>query len=540
MGWPHVFATQAVSISLGWLDDQFNQLSTTSTATYSVAGASLVGFLQAGTGAAARTVQSKERDIYHIKDYGAVCDGVADDTTAVNNSLVAAGSGTLIWTGTPLLTSGITISKGNHIFDGRTGINSSTRPGSYIIKDSTLNGVAVTVSGAARLYGGGVVAEEGNGNANIKIIANSARWDNGYSENAGTHGWYVDGTGSHNSNSWRLSHCRSYGNTNHGFYFTGDDANAGLADGCFAQANGGDGFFSEKTETAAAPAFNTFLNCGGETNTGYGIHLKGATDNAIVGGDFESNTTGDIYIESTETFATLGHQNRASVVTDNGYYTRRLDRYRNTRGTFHPAFRGASGTTKTATAVAISGATATITSASHGYSNGDTVFHNNFSNSNLNGAFAISNITTDTYDITFRTDSSSTVPVSASGLSVTIQMCGVYSTALGRYLIGDGYVEFWARLTASAVTNISGSLQFILPFPTENVDTNLYATCDLPFFSGITATDNVGAIVQQNGGVVASFYEDVGGTPGTPSQLAGSGLASTADLVIHGRYLIAQ
>jgi hypothetical protein len=47
------------------------------------AGASLIGFLQAGTGAVLRSVQDKFRDHYDAKDFGAVCDGVTDDTAAI-------------------------------------------------------------------------------------------------------------------------------------------------------------------------------------------------------------------------------------------------------------------------------------------------------------------------------------------------------------------------------------------------------------------------------------------------------------------------
>jgi hypothetical protein len=45
-------------------------------------GANLVGFLSSGTGATARTVQSKLRDVVSVKDFGAVGDGITDDSAA--------------------------------------------------------------------------------------------------------------------------------------------------------------------------------------------------------------------------------------------------------------------------------------------------------------------------------------------------------------------------------------------------------------------------------------------------------------------------
>lgn len=57
-------------------------------------GSSMVGFLQSGTGATARTVQAKLRDQENLSpfDFGAVGDGTTDDTTAVSNMVTAQSS----------------------------------------------------------------------------------------------------------------------------------------------------------------------------------------------------------------------------------------------------------------------------------------------------------------------------------------------------------------------------------------------------------------------------------------------------------------
>jgi len=53
-------------------------------------GSALAGFLQAGTSATARTVQSKLRDTLSVKDFGATGDGSTDDATAIQAAITAA------------------------------------------------------------------------------------------------------------------------------------------------------------------------------------------------------------------------------------------------------------------------------------------------------------------------------------------------------------------------------------------------------------------------------------------------------------------
>jgi len=77
-------------------------------------GSSLVGFLQSGTGAVARTTQAKLRDTVSVKDFGAVGDGVTDDTAAVQAAFnyIQTYGGKLLIDGNCAISSPLTILAG--------------------------------------------------------------------------------------------------------------------------------------------------------------------------------------------------------------------------------------------------------------------------------------------------------------------------------------------------------------------------------------------------------------------------------------------
>ena len=124
-------------------------------------GSNLIGFIQAGSGATARTAQSKMRDAVSVKDFGAVGDGVANDTTAIQNALNVNGA-IFFPKGTYKTTAALSVPANTVVFGagmGATTISCTngnvsqfvTAGNECVFRDFTIN---VTASGTTSQIGG--------------------------------------------------------------------------------------------------------------------------------------------------------------------------------------------------------------------------------------------------------------------------------------------------------------------------------------------------------------------------------------------------
>lgn len=122
----------------------------------SSAGTSKIGFLQAGTGAQARSAQDKLREIVSVKDFGAIGDGVTDDTAAIQAAVDATPTGTTIYfpAGTYAVSDEIRINKPLVVRGAGPGSFIADTGGAYLKQtDNTKNGFTLVPTAGGYAFG---------------------------------------------------------------------------------------------------------------------------------------------------------------------------------------------------------------------------------------------------------------------------------------------------------------------------------------------------------------------------------------------------
>lgn len=277
------------------------------------ANAFQVSYTPPFTNSVTTNVGDKLAQTVSAKDFGAVGDGVADDTAAIQAALNYA-TGVYLPIGTYKITSTLLVP-----------INTTLEGAS----------VATNIVVAADVVGIRVTAGDGINLRNFKLTKTGTHTSNGIDigsdilsggrcvlDRVYVQGMGNDGISVRNGNLGTIKDCNSSGNGRDGIHWGIEtvDNNAWVMDGCNAiENNGRDGIHLE-TGSSANDSFasksNMFNGIVAQGNGRYGVYV--GTRSNIINAYCEASGTADFYID------TYGQGNQISTVegavTDNGLY----------------------------------------------------------------------------------------------------------------------------------------------------------------------------------------------------------------------------
>lgn len=256
--------------------------------------------------ASARSNLGLDTLTFNVKNYGAVGNGVADDTAAINSAIAAvnaitAGAALFFPAGTYKITAALTaITVPVHI-SGSGGMGwylqgypASTR----LIFNAGVAGFSLGTASHFSIIENISLVSLSSGAENfdgITLLGNKNRLTNVAVEGFGRYGFNLDTSGVGNINLSRFDNCRSYGNRSHGYYITGPNSQA-----------------------------MTFTACDATGNLGWGFYTGSSTINTHVGLHASSNTLGAIYDNGGSSqylnpYSEGGTGNNVTFDTNNSY-----------------------------------------------------------------------------------------------------------------------------------------------------------------------------------------------------------------------------
>lgn len=278
-------------------------------------GAALAGYLPAGTGAVATTVQGKLRESVSIKDVG-VCDGSTDDSAKINTrltELAAAGGGAIyIPSGTTsAIESTIIVPAGCSIF------GHGKQQGGFLIKADV---VGLRLTGAdASLRGFGITKTGAHTTNGIEIGSLTDNARAAILEDLSVVGMGRDGISVRYGNLGTIRNIKASSNGRDGVHFGIEtvDTNSWTLDGTNdVQSNVRDGLHFEQGASqndAYASRSHLVLSIEAQTNGRHNLYV--GTPNNVINGYFEAGTTSDIYLD-TYAYGNFVIPTQAFIITD--------------------------------------------------------------------------------------------------------------------------------------------------------------------------------------------------------------------------------
>jgi len=250
------------------------------------------------------TAKSENSGVINVKDLGAIGDGVADDTVAIQAALTLGGT-VLLPSGTYKITTSLTMTSGGLIGMGASEsvitMASAALPAIIIANGAvglTISDLRVTRSIAATAGGHGI-SSLGNvvSRCNIEQITLDAHW----------YGLALGPT-----DYGHVGFVRTESNYSHGLYMTHSAAVGTLQwvlEQNLAQFNDGSGYYVEATSAGAVPSVSmgTWTGTTGYANTQYGIAFVGVATSSINGIRLNGGFIGDDGIAGIY-FSTHGYQ----------------------------------------------------------------------------------------------------------------------------------------------------------------------------------------------------------------------------------------